>query len=234
LALRPVDTETFYREVDEELRRDQLMTLWERYRKLVFAGVVLIIAAIGFFFWWQNHQEQEASKRSATLLGAFDDISAGKKTDAAAKLDGLARESDAGPRAAAMLTKAAVAIAAEDLKGAAALFRQVADDKDLPQPYRDLAMVRMTAVEYDGLKPQVVVDRLKGLAVKGNPWFGSAGEMVAIAYLRLNQPQQAARLLAEVARDKDAPESLRARADQMAVSLGAEPAQLPGATQEGK
>jgi hypothetical protein len=232
--MRPVDTETFYREVDEELRRDQLMGMWERYRKLVIAGIVLVIAAIVFFFWWQNHQEQQAGKRSTTLLGAFDDISAGKKTEAGAKLDGLARESDDGPRAAALLTKAAVAISADDIKGAAALYRQVADDKDLPQAYRDVATVRMTAVEYDSLPPQAVVDRLKGLAVKGNPWFGSAGEMVAIAYLKLNKPQQAARLFADIARDKDAPESLRARVDQMAVSLGAEPAQLPGATQEGK
>jgi hypothetical protein len=232
--MRPVDTETFYREVDEELRRDQLMGIWGRYRNLIIAGIVLVIAAIGFFFWWQNHQEQQAAKRSTTLLGAFDDISAGKKTDAGAKLDGLASESDAGPRAAALLTKAAVAISAEDMKGAAALYRQVADDKDLPQAYRDLATVRMTAAEYDSLPPQAVVDRLRGLAVKGNPWFGSAGEMVAIAYLKLNKPQQAARLFADMARDRDAPESLRARADQMAVSLGAEPAQLPGATQEGK
>ena len=58
--------------------------------------------------------------------------------------------------------------------------------------------------------------------------------MVAIAYLKLNKPQQAARLFADLARDKEVPESIRARADQMAVSLGLEPAQQPGATQEGK
>ena len=44
----------------------------------------------------------------------------------------------------------------------------------------DAALVRMTAIELDTLPPQAVVDRLKGLAVAGNPWFGSAGELTAI------------------------------------------------------
>jgi hypothetical protein len=232
--MRPVDTETFYREVDEELRRDQLMSLWQRYGKLIIAGVVLVIAAIGFFFWWQHYREQQAAKRSTTLLAAFDDITAGKKSDANAKLDGLAKEKAAGPRAAALLTKADLALASNDIKGAVATFGQVASDANLPQAYRDLAAVRMTAAEFDTLKPQAVIDRLKGLAVPGHPWFGSAGEMVAVAYLKLNKPQQAARLFADMAKDEKVPESIRARAVQMAGSLGVDAVQQPGATQEGK
>ena len=233
MALRPVDTETFYREVDEELRRDQLITMWKRYRNLVIGGVVLLIAAIGFFFWWQHHQEQVAGERSTKLLSAFDDIAAGKKTDAKAKLDALAKEKEAGPRAAGLLAQAAVAIASNDNKAAAAAYQKVRDDSGLPQPYRDLALVRMTAVEFDTLKPQAVIERLKPLAVPGNPWFGSAGELVAIAYLKMNQPQQAGRLFAELAKDKKVPDSIRARADQMGGSLGFDTIQ-PGAIQEGK
>lgn len=233
MALRPVDTETFYREVDEELRRDQLMGMWRRYRNLAIAGVVLLIAAIGFFFWFQHHREQQAAQRSTTLLAAFDDLAANKNTDATAKLDGLAKEKQAGPRAAALLTKAAIAIAKRDNKGAAALYRQVADDKDLPQPYRDLALIRMTQVEFDTLKPQAVIDRLKGLAVPGQPFFGHAGEMVALAHLKLNQPQQAARLFVALAKDEKVADSIRARADQMAGSLGVDTT-APGANQEGK
>ena len=233
LALRPVDTETFYREVDEELRRDQLLGVWHRFRVLIIGGVVLFIAAIGLFFWWQHYQQQQAAKRSTVLLGALDDIAASKPKDAIAKLDGLAKEKEDGPRAMALITRADLALASNDTKTAVATFRQVADDAGLPQQFRDLAVVRMTAAEFDTLQPQAVVDRLKGLAVRGNPWFGSAGEMVAIAYLKLNKPQQAARLFAEMAKDESVPESIRSRAEQMAGSLGVV-VQQPGARQEGK
>jgi hypothetical protein len=234
LALRPVDNETFYREVDEELRRDQMKTYWERYGKLFIASVVLVIAAIGGFIWWQNQKVVKAGERGEQLIAAFDDISARRKAPAAAKLDALVKSGSEGHRAAALMTKADLAIENGDLKGATATFKQIADDTGLAQPYRDAALIRMTALELDTLPPQAVVDRLKGLAVAGNPWFGSAGEMVAISYLRMNKPKPAGALFAAMAKDRKLPDTLRSRATQMAGSLGVDAVQESAdANQEG-
>lgn len=234
MALKPVDNESFYREVDEELRRDQLKTYWERFGKLVIAGIVLVLAAIGGFIWWQDQKVVKAGEQGEQLIAAFDDIAARRKAAAVGKLDALAKSGSEGHRAAALLTKADLAIEGGDLKGAAATFKQVADDKGLAQPYRDAALVRMTAIELDTLPPQAVVDRLKGLAVAGNPWFGSAGEMVAISYLKMNKPQQAGALFAAIAKDKQLPDTLRSRATQMAGSLGVDAVQeAADANQEG-
>ena len=234
MALKPADNEAFYREVDEELRRDQMKTYWQRYGKLAIAGVVLVIALIGAFIWWQNQQVVKAGERGEQLIQAFDDIAARRKPAATGKLDALAKSGSEGHRAAALMTKADLAIEGGDLKGAASIFKQIADDGDLAQPYRDAALVRMTALELDTLPPQAVIDRLKGLAVSGNPWFGSAGEMVALAHLKLNRPQQAAALFAAMAKDKQLPDTLRSRATQMAGSLGVDAVQeAADATQEG-
>jgi hypothetical protein len=228
LAITPKDNEAFYREVDEELRRDQFKTQWQRYGKLGIAGVVLLLAAIAGFFWWQNKQEVAAAKRGGDLISAFEDIAARNKAAATPKLDGLVKSDSPGYRAAALLTKADMAIEANDIPAAVASFKAVADDKDLAAPYRDLATVRMTALEFDKLPPRAVIDRLRPLAVAGNPWFGSAGEMSALAHLKLNQPRDAARIFAAMAKDQKVPESIRTRAGQMAGSLGVDlPAQAP-------
>lgn len=236
MALKPIDNETFYREVDEELRRDQLLGYWQRYGKLIIAAAVLFIAAIGGIIWWMNQREVKAGDRGETLVTAFDDISAGKTAAAQTKLDQLANSGVEGYRVAALLAQADMASDANQPDKAAGLYRQVANDASLPQPYRNLATVRMTAVQFDKLPPQEVVSRLKPLAVAGAPWFGSAGEMVASAYLKLNRPQDAGKLFAAIAKDKKVPESLRSRAAQMAGSLGVDTGlDLPaaGATQEG-
>jgi hypothetical protein len=237
LALKPIDNETFYREVDEELRRDQLIGYWKRYGKLVIAGIILFIAAIGGVIWWMNHREIQAGDRGETLVTAFDDIAAGRTAAAQKKLDDLSRSGVEGYRAASLLSQADIASDANQPDKAVALFKQIADDSSLAQPYRDLATVRMTALQFDKLPPQQVVDRLKPFAVAGAPWFGSAGEMVASAYLKLNRPQDAAKLFAAIAKDKKVPDSIRSRALQMAGSLGIDAVQdspATGATQEGK
>ena len=237
MALRPIDNETFYREVDEELRRDQLVGYWTRYGKLVIAGIILFIAAIGGVIWWMNHREVQAGDRGETLITAFDDVSAGRSAAAQKKLDDLSKSGIDGYRAASLLTQADMASDSHQQDKAIGLFKQIADDGSLAQPYRDLATVRMTALQFDKLPPQQVISRLKPLAVAGGPWFGSAGEMVASAYLKLNRPQAAAKLFAAMAKDRKVPDSIRSRALQMAGSLGVDAVQdspATGATQEGK
>ena len=237
MALKPIDNETFYREVDEELRRDQLLGYWKRYGKLMILGVILFIAAIGGAIWWLNQRELKTGDRGETLVTAFEDVAAGKNSVAQTKLDQLSKSGVEGFRVASILTQADMASDANQPDKAVGLFRQVADDSALPQPYRDLATVRMTALQFDKLPPQQVVSRLKPLAVAGAPWFGSAGEMVAIAYIKLNRPQDAGKLFAAIVKDKKVPESIRSRAEQMASSLGVDTGQdapAAGATQEGK
>ena len=234
MAINPRDNESFYREVDEELRRDQARTYWQRYGKLAILGVVLLLGAIGGVIWWNNQQQVKAGDRSEQLVGAFDELAQGNRKAAIPKLDELAKSESGGHRAAALLSKAALAIEGNDLPGAAGIYRQIHEDKKLPQPYRDLALVRMTHVEYDRIQPQAVIDRLKPMAVPGNPWFGSAGEMVAIAHLKLNKPQEAARIFAAMVKDKQVPDSARRRAQDMAGSLGVDAIEdAPAAAQEG-
>jgi len=113
------------------------------------------------------------------------------------------------------------------LRGAAAKFAEVANDGSIGQPFRDLALIRQTSAELDTIKPDVVVARLRGLAVKGNPWFGSAGEMVAVSYLKMGRRDLAGTLYGQIAREPDVAESVRQRAVQMAGVLGVDAVNQP-------
>jgi len=96
----------------------------------------------------------------------------------------------------------------------------VASDKDLPDAYRDLALIRQTVVEYDTLKPDEVIRRMQPLAETGKPYFGTAGELTGMALIAKGQKQQAGELFAKIAADTNQPASLRSRAVQIAGSLG--------------
>ena len=92
-----------------------------------------------------------------------------------------------------------------------------------------MGLIRETAIRFDQLAPQQVVDRLKPLAVPGNSWFGSAGEMVGMAYLKLGKTDLAGAMFVAVAKDNDVPQSLRTRMRQIAGQLGFDAGEHPAA-----
>src|SRR3546814_12544488 len=118
-----------------------------------------------------------------------------------------------------MLVEADAAARSGDLKKAADVFGAIAADVNVPKEYRDLALVRQTAIQFDSLKPSEVIARLKPLAIAGNPWFPSASELTAIAYLNDNQPDLAWTLFAAIARDRESPPPSRAPATQIPPAL---------------
>ena len=227
MALAPQNEETFFREVDENLRRDRVETFVTRNGKWILLAVLLVLAAVGGWLYWQHRRTLAAEAQSEVLTQALADLSEGRAAGVQARLDTLAGGAGPGYRGAALLTAAAAAQVRGDRKAALAGFGAIAADTALPQTMRDVALVRQTAIEYDTLAPAAVIARLKDLAVAGRPWFGSAGEMVAIAYLRTGKPQDAGRILAAIARDETMPASLRGRAVRVAGALGFDVPQAP-------
>jgi hypothetical protein len=65
-----------------------------------------------------------------------------------------------------------------------------------------------------------VIQRLGPLARPGSAWFGTAGEMVGVAHLKMRRADLAGPLFARIGRDEAVPPSIRTRAIQMAGSLG--------------
>jgi hypothetical protein len=227
LAVSPNTDEAFLREVDEELRRDELASIWTRYGRLLVAAVVAALAVFGGVLYWQHHKQVVAGEQGEKLQAAYDALVAQKIGDTKKPLDELAGSDIPGYRAMARFTQADLMLQKNDLKGAAAKFSEIAGDASIGQPLRDLALIRQTSAEFDTLKPDVVVNRLRGLAAKGSPWFGSAGELVGAAYLRMNKPDLAATIFGQIARDETVPDSIRQRAVQIAGTMGVDAIPAP-------
>jgi hypothetical protein len=229
----PTDSgETFLREVDENLRRDQLRGMARRYGPLLVGGIVLLLVAVGGWLYWQDKQRRDSAEDSETLAQVYTDIGAGKLDTVPQRLDGLAADGTDAVRATALFTRAAIAVEQNDRPAAIARYNEIAADKGLPAPYRDLGLIRATALEFDAIQPDQVIARMQPLTKPGNPWFGSAGELTAMAMIKQGKRNEAGRLFAAVAADRQVPESIRARAVQIAGTLGVDAsASMPGAAQ---
>jgi hypothetical protein len=230
LATETDPAESFVREVDENLRRDQARDFLKQNGPWIVGAALLFLAAIAGWLYWQDRQVKQAEVETERLNTILTQVGSGQTAQAATQLAPFETSDADGVRAAARLTKAAVALDKADRKTAIAEYRAVVDDEGLAQPYRDLATIRLTALEFDQMKPADVVARLKDLAVAGNPWFGSAGEMTAMALLKLGRKDEAGRMFAAIAADDNVPNTIRSRAVQIAGTLGVDAtASLPAA-----
>ncbi|WP_293882714.1 tetratricopeptide repeat protein [Sphingomonas sp.] len=222
MASTPPTNQAFLREVDDELRRDQFAGIWQSWGRWIIVAIVAALVALAGFLYWKSQEAEARGIEGEQLSGALDDLVAGKMQALIPRLNALAASKVPGYKAAGKLTLADIAAQQENGKSAAAQFGAVAADTSLAQPYRDLALIRQTASEYDTLKPEQVVARLKSLAIPGNPWFGSAGEMVGVAYMRMNKPDLAGATFKSIISDQQVPSTIRSRIVQLAAIYGVE------------
>jgi hypothetical protein len=233
LAEQPPEiTETFVREVDENLRRDQMRDFFKKNGSWLIAAVVLFLAASGGLIWWQSRQVQRSGAEVEKLAEIYKNIGSGNMTQAPQQLDGLSKSGSKAVRASALFARAALALQQGDAKLATNTYKSIADDSGLPDPYRHAALIRQTALEFDQLKPDEVISRLEPPSMPGEPWFGTAGEMTALAMIKQGRKQEAGQLFAAIAKDNTVPETTRARAVQVAGTLGVDAsAALPSQAQ---
>lgn len=197
-----------------------MSSLFKRFGVPVTAAIVLGLAGLGGYLWWENNQKAAIAQRGEDFTMALDKIEAGNLEAGDKALQPLAKEGGSGSSAAARLMRGGVALEKGKRDEAVKLFEQVAADADAPQAFRDLATIRQVAAGFDTMPADQIVTKLKPLAVPGNAWFGSAGELLGMAYLKQGKPELAGPLFAAISRDKDAPESLRRRTRQLAGMLG--------------
>lgn len=223
MALPPSGTsdEAFLREVDEEYRRSQMLGIWQNYGRWIVGAIVAALLALAGYLFWQHQSNSAAGKRGEDYDAAMRLLEQNQPDKAMAELGKLSASGNNGFAAMSTIVEGNILLQKKDLKGAAAKYAAVAGNGGYAKPYRDFALLQQTAAEYDGLKPEVVVARLKDLAKPDSAWFGSAGEMVAAAQIKLGQRAEAGKLLQQIAQGgENVPDTTRQRVVQLASVLG--------------
>ena len=145
----PTDSnDTFLREVDENLRRDQVQDFFRKNGKWIVLAVIAFLAATGGWIYWDQRQKQQSADQSEQLHSIFNDIAQNKRDTVPQRLQKLEAADGDVVRASAVLTDAALALEKNDRATAIAKYRQVMNDNGLPQLYRDAGTIRLTALEF--------------------------------------------------------------------------------------
>jgi hypothetical protein len=207
-----------FREIDEELRRDNFRKLWSRYGRYVIAAAVLVVVVAGAIVAWRDHQLAERRAQSTRYASALALARDGKEADAVKVFAAIAQEGG-GYALLASFEEAAELAQSGDRKAAIAIYDRIAAASELDSSLRELTVLLSVMQSMSESDPHSTSERLASLTASGNSWRPTALELTAIARLRSGDRSGALDLYKSLADDPTAPAGLRARAAEMAAAL---------------
>jgi hypothetical protein len=207
-----------FNEVDEDLRRDQLKKLWERYSLFIIAGAILIIASVGGWRGYQYFETKKAAEAGAAFNAATDLAEQKKHTEAEAAFAQLMATAPSGYRTLARLRLAAE-VAARDVAAGAKAFDEIAADSTVPAGDRELAKLRAAALLLDTASYPDMVQRLEPAAAPTGTYRHSARELLALSAWRVGDAAAARKWLELIATDAETPSTLRQRGETLQALL---------------
>jgi hypothetical protein len=205
-------------EVDEEVRREQLKKLWDKYSLFIIAVAILIVAAVG---GWRGYQYLEA-KKAAEAGDAFNKAvelsEQNKHSEAEAAFADLAAKAPSGYRILARFRLAAEA-AIRDPKAGAKIFDELAADSSVGAEQQELARIRAAGLLVDSAPYSEMLQRLQPETAPGATFRHVARELLALSAFRANDATATRQWLDQIALDGDTPPGLRSRAEALQALL---------------
>jgi hypothetical protein len=208
-----------FTEVDEDLRREKALKLWNKYGNYVVGAALLIVGATAANVAWQDYQRKQAEGDAVQYVAAVDQAKSGDAASAGLALASIAREGKSGYSVLARFEDAALKSRQGDLAGAAAIYRAIADDNAADRALRDAAAVLAALITANGPEAAQAAGQVSSLAAPSSPWRHLAWEIEALAAAKAGKIEEARSLYARIADDPNAPPGARARAAEMLAAL---------------
>jgi hypothetical protein len=208
-----------FREVDEELRRERLQKLWERYGTFTIAAAVLLIAAVGGWRAYEWYEAKQAAQAGTAFEAAMTLSEQGNLAEAEAAFAKLATDGTASYRMLAKLNEAAD-LAKRDAKAAVALYDSLAADPNVSRVFQDLATLRAGFILVDTATYEDLRQRMEPLTAPDRTFRNSARSLMALAAWRANDFSAMRRWSEMVLADADAPAGARSQV-QMLMAISA-------------
>ncbi|WP_119678546.1 tetratricopeptide repeat protein [Indioceanicola profundi] len=209
-----------FREVDEDLRRDQAQKIWKRFGPALIAAALIVVAATASYTLWQRARLADQRERTAVLTRAIEaavpEGAAAPSAEAADELAAAAAQLDGGHATLARLYQAAALANGGQREQAVAVYDEISGSAEDPL-LRDLASLHAVLHQIDSGDPAQLQSRLAPLASPTSPWRWSARELTGLLAIRTGDTARAGSIFRELAADAEAPAGIRTRATELAA-----------------
>ncbi|MEE8275121.1 MAG: tetratricopeptide repeat protein [Alphaproteobacteria bacterium] len=209
-----------FREVDEDVRRDQLTRLWRTYGPYVIAVALAVVLGVAANVGWKEYRLSQRLADGERFAAALDLLDGGHSALAAQRFAELAEDAGDGYVVLARLREVEALTATGDTDGAVAVLDRLAADDGIDSVFRDLARLRAALYLIDSAPADELDRRLAPLMGDDSPWRASARELDGLVAMRNGETARAREIFTDLSEDASAPPALRGRAAELLAALG--------------
>jgi hypothetical protein len=209
--------DSLLREVEEELRRERMEKLWQRYNGLIIAGVALIILGVAGYKYLEKRRITAAETAGAEYTAAQDLSDDKKKTEAEEAFKKIADSGSYGYAALAKLQLAGALAKDGKTDEAVAAFDSLANASGSDNLLKSFAQLQASSLRLPDADYAEMQNRLTPLAGDDAPFGQSARELLGIAAYKAKKYDEARKYLEPLLIDPNSPQALQ---DRVKVVLG--------------
>ncbi len=215
------DDDSFFREVNEELRSDQMRIVWKRFgRILIGVAVLIVVGTAGYrgYEYWDSHNASQSGDRFTAALQL---ASQNKPDESLAALSAIEKDGTGAYPVLAKLRAASVQADKGDTAAAVAALTEIGNDGKAPSAIRDLAKLRAAWLLIDTGTYEQVAAQAEGMVAQGQMLANSAREALGLAAYKAGNLPQAKQWFKQIADDGTAPRNVSNRAQIMLDNIAA-------------
>ncbi|MDQ0454437.1 tetratricopeptide repeat protein [Rhizobium paknamense] len=213
--------DSFIREVNEELRSEQMSRAWRRFGPVIIAVAVLIVLGTAGYRLYDYWTDDRASQSGDRFLAATKLARDGKTDEALSALGALEKEGYGAYPVLARLRAASLIAEKGDAKGAIDAFTAIGKDMSVPQVIRDVAHIRAGWLLVDNGTYEQVAAQVESLSAPAYALRQSAREALGLAAYKAGQMERAREWFQQITEDADAPRNVANRAQIMLDNINA-------------
>ncbi|MDH5488723.1 MAG: tetratricopeptide repeat protein [Rhodospirillaceae bacterium] len=210
------------REINEELREEQMHKLWKRYGGFIVGIALSVVVVVAGYQGWKTYTTSVRMSESEILYSAEMAARSGDTDQALSELGKLGAEGKSGYQVLAQFQQAALLSNKGDNKVAAVIYQEIAENTSNDGDVRGLALVlgALQEIKVAGENRDELKKRLNAANSDNNPWRYSVREILALLEIESGNNENAKNIFASLGNDSQAPDGIRSRARKLLAVLG--------------
>ena len=223
-----MSNDTLLREVDEELRRERMRTLWRRGGPYIVGAAVAVVLLVAGYEGWNWFSQGNASRSSDQFYAAVTAADGSDVEAARQALDTVIAEGSGAYPVLARFREAALLAENGDRAGALAAYDALATSQSDAR-LREIALVMAATLLVDDGDVPAVEQRIAGSLAPDSPMRNAAREVLGLTQYRAGALDAAMLTFEAIIDDPLSSQDLASRAQiyvQQLIAEGATPAAI--------